>query len=1181
MSSSGSRGPPINRYSDRGEYDYNKQRRKNFYSGSSRRGGPGSSSLTRSKLPNKSSDGNIAPSDAHYSSGGRARYGGSSGSNSLSRSFGPNVRDNRSSYGSYGSSKGAYSSYNQNSSSYYSGYGNYGNFSGKNGEYLSNNSSNFYNSRGDNWRGDRTSSSGDSRLTSSKPLSLSASSYNGRLSNGAANNSKPLSATSTGEYRKDRYGTYNQTEQNGSKWKSNYNSGKPALNNRNSFPSSAGSRSFSAKDRMKGSLSGSSSLVSTGKRGDTYYPPRSSYMAGNSSQTFNKSQVDRYSSKAQSSQPLDYYKSRNLSGEEDDNSYDKRTQSDHYSPSPNNDYEQADDTKESEDDYEPDTSHHNIAKEIHDEMQNDIHEGENDNEDEDEEEEDEDMETETTENLIERDNNLEYNDVQNGDNDTRIEAKVKPLVNVAPIAKVDVSNEICYPDGCEFPVNKLESEFRNLQEEFETFSKTNGDYLKYSLAKPIDNLHDYPFFTNNLRLFSRKREKLSVNLSHNKRLVQRKKLSLWKDYSRGLEAWEAQREKMDQQLKLIHPADDEMKKELEAIDIRIKEDFNIEPTSAKDIPPPQSSNNRRNRRHGDLVTTEAEFQEILQSLGKEQEEDPIIRAQKVSAVIPDFILDPIERNHVKFMDSNNIVDDKLHWTTRVKTDFQNNFSAQEHALFCEGFCMFPKRFGAISRHMGGLRTAEDCVVHYYMTKKEVNYKQLVLSFKKKASRKNNRRGKTSKSRNVSQNGTPISTPTTETVIENGVIESYNDTPTSTENSTEYFGEEVFTDAGRRKRTAAPVFEGVTSDKKKTESPTESKASDSSNQLQKKKARKQKKEDTPATAVSDIIEANADIVPVSLPMPDNNDTELEAKGNESEVAQNSEQNDLESKERRKTISSYWSITEANMFPTLLMEHGTKWTTIADKLTTKSATMVRNYFQRNAERHGWNEVAEKADERLQAKFAAVLNAPSDTNTKQDLMTEKYPIQPPVINTSITPTTAQSAYIPIGTFQHVQSTPQNQSSASPSLPLSSLGAAMNSINNNPPIFKNGSNDKNVSNAYENHLGTLNNAEIKKEINIESQRPSTVTAMSEMITKPVVPTTQLPRSSIMSLLNSDSSPIKPEPTRATNNLKSLLNSPSSNDLPALDKYSIPPSGNGLNALLSATTPSNSDGIDNKEKKQ
>ena len=49
----------------------------------------------------------------------------------------------------------------------------------------------------------------------------------------------------------------------------------------------------------------------------------------------------------------------------------------------------------------------------------------------------------------------------------------------------------------------------------------------------------------------------------------------------------------------------------------------------------------------------------------------------------------------------------------------NNFSEREHELFCEGFCLHPKRFGAIARHMGGLRSASECVVHYYMTKKKL------------------------------------------------------------------------------------------------------------------------------------------------------------------------------------------------------------------------------------------------------------------------------------------------------------------------------------------------------------------------------------------------------------------------------------------------------------------------------
>jgi hypothetical protein len=109
-------------------------------------------------------------------------------------------------------------------------------------------------------------------------------------------------------------------------------------------------------------------------------------------------------------------------------------------------------------------------------------------------------------------------------------------------------------------------------------------------------------------------------------------------------------------------------------------------------------------------------------------------------------------------------------------------------------------------------------------------------------------------------------------------------------------------------------------------------------------------------------------------------------------------DSDSKEKRKTISSYWSITEANLFPELLYKYGTKWTTIADELATKSATMVRNYFQRNADKNDWNRIAAEADNRLKAKFAAVLKTDD---------TEGEAPSPP--------TSGLQSNIPIGTFQH----------------------------------------------------------------------------------------------------------------------------------------------------------------------
>ena len=52
-----------------------------------------------------------------------------------------------------------------------------------------------------------------------------------------------------------------------------------------------------------------------------------------------------------------------------------------------------------------------------------------------------------------------------------------------------------------------------------------------------------------------------------------------------------------------------------------------------------------------------------------------------------------------------------------------------------------------------------------------------------------------------------------------------------------------------------------------------------------------------------------------------------------------------------MTSYWNVTEANKFPVLLKQYGTQWNLISEKLSTKSPTMVRNYYQRNAEKFGW--------------------------------------------------------------------------------------------------------------------------------------------------------------------------------------------------------------------------------------
>ncbi|GME78912.1 unnamed protein product [Ambrosiozyma monospora] len=72
--------------------------------------------------------------------------------------------------------------------------------------------------------------------------------------------------------------------------------------------------------------------------------------------------------------------------------------------------------------------------------------------------------------------------------------------------------------------------------------------------------------------------------------------------------------------------------------------------------------------------------------------------------------------------------------------------------------------------------------------------------------------------------------------------------------------------------------------------------------------------------------------------------------------------------RSHITSYWSVQESTMFPVLLEKFGSDWESIAKQIGSKSATMVRNYFQRGlSENSKWETILKASDLRIaNAKF-----------------------------------------------------------------------------------------------------------------------------------------------------------------------------------------------------------------------
>lgn len=872
MSSSRGGGPPPSRNSD---WDYNRQRRRNYYSGPPRRGGgPGSSSLSHSKVPyNESSS--TSHSSGHIAGSGKHRYtSNNSTPNTSSRSYGGFSRDYRDPYSLYGSSKGY--GYKPSGSTYYKNYGNYGSYSGKRDT-----GNNFYNSRGD-YRHDRHYN---------KPFFSSSATYARRAPSSSSGRDRPFNAGQPG----GEYG----------RWRP-YGHNRPTLN-KAFFENS---RQSSPKDK----ISRGDSVESNDKYNEGY--PLSTANFGSSeleyrSQDSNLAKRDE--SLSLSKIAFEWERRSETPLYENEESHENNKE---YSPeeislrSPNED--------EQEDKKTP------LGREAQDILEGIPKKENNDTLDSGHDLEDEKY-TSSEEAKVD---DLAVNDTSAnvvGDLKERtLEIKEKKVDNSAKSIEASMTGEICYPEGCIYPKKKLEHDFDELTKELhiEKSEDRSINALKYL------NLNaDYKrttFSFSSLSLDVPKLLKVCEFMIYSSSNLKKKKLSLWKDYISLSKESDARRTKMDQQLSLIHPPGDEVKRELDAIDIRSRAYSSGGSEGTTDgIHFPSG---RRGRRHGDLVTTEAEFQEILQQLEKEEQADPMIKAQSVAAKIPDLILDSTQRQMTFYMDSNNSVLDKYVWSQRVKSNCSDNFTPEEQELFCEGFCHYPKKFGAISRHLGGLRTAEECVIHYYATKKKFNYKQMVLNYRKQLTKKNGRRGKKPRS-----------------IIQGEVIGAENGVEVGKELSPEEnfergislgtsVSEELYTETGRPKRAAAPTFENM--------SPVKTKAEDTvaEDRVFKQKKRKVQKEDE--TSVN--REGASKHASFSLVVEE----ERKARANNA-----FEEDEGHKKEQQKAMTSYWNVTEANKFPVLLKQYGTQWNLISEKLSTKSPTMVRNYYQRNAEKFGW--------------------------------------------------------------------------------------------------------------------------------------------------------------------------------------------------------------------------------------
>ncbi|KAL3856873.1 hypothetical protein ACJMK2_011584, partial [Sinanodonta woodiana] len=121
---------------------------------------------------------------------------------------------------------------------------------------------------------------------------------------------------------------------------------------------------------------------------------------------------------------------------------------------------------------------------------------------------------------------------------------------------------------------------------------------------------------------------------------------------------------------------------------------------------------------GVYARSEAEFEQIMDGLHEQEEEDKKMRSY---AVIPPMMLDARQRK-LRFINNNGLIEDPMEEYKERK--HINCWSNHEKQIFKEKYLQHPKNFALIATYLDKKTTA-DCVQFYYQTKKSENYKQLL------------------------------------------------------------------------------------------------------------------------------------------------------------------------------------------------------------------------------------------------------------------------------------------------------------------------------------------------------------------------------------------------------------------------------------------------------------------------
>uniref|UniRef100_A0A8D1RYI9 Nuclear receptor corepressor 1 n=1 Tax=Sus scrofa TaxID=9823 RepID=A0A8D1RYI9_PIG len=317
-----------------------------------------------------------------------------------------------------------------------------------------------------------------------------------------------------------------------------------------------------------------------------------------------------------------------------------------------------------------------------------------------------------------------------------------------------------------------------------------------------------------------------------------------------------------------------------------------------------------------IARSEHEISEIIDGLSEQENNEKQMRQL---SVIPPMMFDA-EQRRVKFINMNGLMEDPM----KVYKDrqFMNVWTDHEKEIFKDKFIQHPKNFGLIASYLER-KSVPDCVLYYYLTKKNENYKALV--------RRNygKRRGRNQQ----------IARPSQEEKVE----EKEEDKTEKTEKKEEEKKDEEEKDEKEDSKETTKEkdkTEGTAEEAEEREQATP-RGRKTANSQGRRKGRVTRSMTNEAAAASAAAAAATEEPPPPLPPPP------------------------EPISTEPVETSRWTEEEMEVAKKGLVEHGRNWAAIAKMVGTKSEAQCKNFYFNYKRRHNLDNLLQQHKQKTSRK------------------------------------------------------------------------------------------------------------------------------------------------------------------------------------------------------------------------